>query len=912
VFDDELEAPEEAPQPLEQAPPSLDYMPGSEHPPSPDYAPGPKYPEYMENLEKDAEEDPADYLANRGDEEEKSSGEDADDEDEEQASKDEEEEHLTSTDSTALLTIDPVPSAEDTQEDVLEADVPPRKRLCLTTLAPREVGYGINDVWDDMVRNMEGRAPTTLEDLSQRVTILATTLARDTQEMYARFEDAHDDQARNAREAWSHAMDYNRVVHAELLSYQVEVRALYEQIGVLQRKIQQGHDRTREPELARDLEPQDGPADAENRRNHYTYTDAQIKALIAQGVATALPEYEATRALKRMMTNKYCPRGEIKKLEIELWNVKVKVSTKLMDHKICTFAYRQAENKRKLNDNSKKNLNQQQPFKNQNVSMAYTAGLVEKKVYRGSKHLCTKCNYHHDGQCAPKCTNFKRVAHLARNCRSPAATANNQRALGANQRTCGNPFHSYKNCPEEIASRKERVPETYDYRSQYDDYEYDMYHANYNIEMEDDMIPTQEYYYQGQRQSDDLSFDEKYDKRMSMIKSNKEANQRYKASFAAHDASFVALETHIDQLLEQLNRDETYEPQGITMLDFDDEDEDEESVPFKVGEEVMKANTTPYLLTLKEPILSPIDDIRSKEDEEFLDLSLYKDQCSNLLDEAKVTPIQNPPQLPRVVINQVGVDDLIFENEKEQDSVSLVTYKMEIKWLRCERMVKKHDQKELNMRQRRWLELLSDYDCEIRYHPRKAKVVADALSRKERIKPLRVRALVMTIGLDLPKQILEAQIEARKPENLEAEDVGGVLVETSRETKNLKKEKLEPRTDGTMCLNNRRKLNLRYIGPFKVLAKVATIAYRFDLPQQLSRVHSTFHVSDLKKCLFDEPLAILLDEIHIDDKLYFVEELLEIMDREVKRLKQSCILIIKVQWNSRRGPEFTWERGDPF
>nr|GFC06963.1 putative reverse transcriptase domain-containing protein [Tanacetum cinerariifolium] len=83
------------------------------------------------------------------------------------------------------------------------------------------------------------------------------------------------------------------------------------------------------------------------------------------------------------------------------------------------------------------------------------------------------------------------------------------------------------------------------------------------------------------------------------------------------------------------------------------------------------------------------------------------------------------------------------------------------------------DQKDLNMRQRRWLELLSDYDCDIRYHPGKANVVANALSRKEREPPLRVRALVMTISLDLPKQILNAQTKARKPENIKKEDVGG-------------------------------------------------------------------------------------------------------------------------------------------
>ncbi|GJS49719.1 hypothetical protein Tco_0599840 [Tanacetum coccineum] len=385
------------------------------------------------------------------------------------------------------------------------------------------------------------------------------------------------------------------------------------------------------------------------------------------------------------------------------------------------------------------------------------------------------------------------------------------------------------------------------------------------------------------------------------------------------------------------------------------------------------------------------------------------------------------------------------------------------------------------MRQRRWLELLSDYDCEIRYHPRKANVVADALSRKERIEPLRVRALVVTIGLDVPKQILEAQTEARKPKNLKFKDVGGMLIENLKDPEKPRKEKLEPRADETLCLINRSwlpcngdlrtlimheshkskysvhpgadkmsklntknhlacsynlrflnesgtislwilspssqgrqvdmipygyhasikaapfeplyglkcrspvcwaevgdaqltgpklihettekivqikqriqaardrqksyadvrhkplefqvgdrvmlkvspwkgvirfgkrgKLNSRYIGPFKVLAKVGTVAYRLEPPQQLSRVHIMFHVSNLKKCLFDEPLEIPLDEIHIDDKLRFVEEPVEILDREVKRLKQSHIPIIKVQWNSMRGPKFTWEHEDQF
>nr|GEV06708.1 transposon Ty3-G Gag-Pol polyprotein [Tanacetum cinerariifolium] len=269
-------------------------------------------------------------------------------------------------------------------------------------------------------------------------------------------------------------------------------------------------------------------------------------------------------------------------------------------------------------------------------------------------------------------------------------------------------------------------------------------------------------------------------------------------------------------------------------------------------------------------------------------------------------------------------------------------------------------------------------------------------------------ALVMTIGLDLPKQILEAQTKAMKPENLKSKDVGGMLIENSKNPEKPKKEKLEPRADETLCLNNRswlpcygelrtlimheshkskysayldsnkmyQDMKLLYWWPnmkadiatyalygrkcrspvcwaevgdsqltvpeliHETTEKIVQIKQRIQAAQDRQKSYvdvrhkplefqvgdrvmlkvspwkgvSSQHVSvsNMKKCLFDEPLAISLDEVHIDDKLCFVEEPVEVIDCEVKRLKQSRIPIIKVRWNSRRGPEFTWEREDQF
>ncbi|GKE15746.1 putative reverse transcriptase domain-containing protein [Tanacetum coccineum] len=115
---------------------------------------------------------------------------------------------------------------------------------------------------------------------------------------------------------------------------------------------------------------------------------------------------------------------------------------------------------------------------------------------------------------------------------------------------------------------------------------------------------------------------------------------------------------------------------------------------------------------------------------------------------------------------------------------------------------------------------------------------------------------------------------------------------------------------GVVRFRNKGKLTPRFVGPFEITERIGPVAYRLRLPEELNDVHDTFHVSNLKKCLADPTLQVHLDEIQVDAKLNFMEEPMEILEMEFKKLKRSRIAIIKVQWNSKRGPEFIWERED--
>ncbi|GJW56868.1 putative reverse transcriptase domain-containing protein, partial [Tanacetum coccineum] len=331
---------------------------------------------------------------------------------------------------------------------------------------------------------------------------------------HARTARLMEGEARASRETWVQSMDASDTARSEVRALRTTVLAHQFEIGDLRAADCKRHTQLIEAlTLLRTLKaPRTKTTPATTTTTITLVTDEQLKTLIAQGVADVLAEREATRSkngkdshdlgtgvrrqapLARECTypdfmkckplyfkgiegvveltqwfeimetvfriSNYTVENQIKfatctLLGSDLTWLKdaIEFTTELMDKKISTFAERQPKNKRKFNDTSRNNQNQQQQNKRQYTSMAYTTGSGEKKPYEESKPLCSKCNYHHDGQCAPKCHKCNRVGYLARDCRSPANanTANNQRGIGAGQKAtcfeCGARGHFKRECP---------------------------------------------------------------------------------------------------------------------------------------------------------------------------------------------------------------------------------------------------------------------------------------------------------------------------------------------------------------------------------------------------------------------------------------------------------------------------------
>nr|GFA31133.1 reverse transcriptase domain-containing protein [Tanacetum cinerariifolium] len=286
----------------------------------------------------------------------------------------------------------------------------------------------ITNVCDEIVDTLMEIAPTTLEGVNQRVINLDTSVRQRTDEFerLARLPSHNmllDREAMYAREAWAGSEDRSEAIAAHVRTLEAY------KMAPTRRSTRATPATTTTPTII--------------------VTDAQLQALIDRGVAAALAEHDADRSRNGNNNNDLGTGERRQASKPQSMQEEIEFDTKMMDKKMLTHVERQAKHKRKFDDTFRNNQNQQQPFKRNNVARAYTVGTRDKKPYEGTKPLCSKCNYHHDGPCAPKCTNCKKIAHLARDCKGrPAATNNNnstnnnnnnnQRAQGENPRciTC--------------------------------------------------------------------------------------------------------------------------------------------------------------------------------------------------------------------------------------------------------------------------------------------------------------------------------------------------------------------------------------------------------------------------------------------------------------------------------------------
>ncbi|GJU28139.1 putative reverse transcriptase domain-containing protein [Tanacetum coccineum] len=655
--------------------------------------------------------------------------------------------------------------------------------------------------------------------------------------------------------------------------------------------------------------------------------------------------------------------------------------------------------------------------------MAYAATLTENNGYTGNRPLCKKCTLHHTGPCTVKCNICNKVGHLTKNCKNKGpATGSNLLPVTVTCHACGEKGHYANQCRK--TTNNNAQGRAYMLRDR-------NAHQNPNVVM--GMFLLNQHLAR-------VLFDSGADKSFVSISLASKLNippitidTFYDIKMA--DGNLVSTNTVIQgAILTLLNQPFKIDLMPIKLGSFDIVMVWIVITCFMLGSSVMRKVKSNIPIKSQGLHVDPAKIEAFKE----LGISYYTHRNTSILRTCRLLPeIHQRCGFPNNYIVALlkllflsslleGNDDFVIYYDASHQCLGAVLMQREKFIAYASRKLKPHeenytthdlelgavvfalkiwrhylygtkctmftdhkslqhilDQKELSMRQRCWLELLADYDCEIRYHPGKANVVADALSPKERIKPLRdlkklywwpnMKAIIAEyVGKCLTCSRVKAECQkpsdllvtireilygngeritmdfiTKLPKTSNGHDTIWVIVgshlpnphtsslperqivwkplqaarDRQRSYANIRQKPLEFQVGdrvmlkvspqkGVIHFGKRGKLNPRYIGPFKILKRVGPVAYKLELPKEINNVHNTFHISNLKKCLSDESHVILMKELRLDDKLNFVEEPVKIMDREVKQLKQSRLPIIKVRWNSKRGPEFTWERED--
>ncbi|GJU91178.1 putative reverse transcriptase domain-containing protein [Tanacetum coccineum] len=480
------------------------------------------------------------------------------------------------------------------------------------------------------------------------------------------------------------------------------------------------------------------------------------------------------------------------------------------------------------------------------------AGNNEKNGYEGTLPFCNKCKLHHKGQCTINCHNCKRIGHMARDCRS-VVTIPTQGTLGPNHGVitcfeCGAQGHYQKDCPKvknQNRRNKARVPDakgkayvlgggadrifvsnTFSALLDIIPYALDV---SYAVELADGRTSETNTVLRGLIVSDVKILRIPYGNEILIVQGDKSDKEKkstpyldkfvivfiddiliYSKTKEEHDA-------HLRLILELLKKEEFYAKfskcdfaVGVEFLDCGLDSEGIHVDPAKI--ESIKDWESPKTPTEIRQFLGLAGYYR-RFIEGFSKIAkpmtkLTQKSVKFNWGEKEETALQTLKPKRSVDVKEISHvmqsrNFKIYEKNYTRHDLELGDVVFALKMWRhylygtkcivfTDHKSLQHilDQKELNMRQRRWLELLNNYDCKLRYHPRKENVVANVLSRKSRPKPLRARALVMTIGLNLPVQILNTQVEARKEENYGTEDLCGMI------------KSLEPRADGTLCLKN--------------------------------------------------------------------------------------------------------------